>query len=101
MDGSEVFFAVEIFLPVMLIFPSLPSIITKKPEGKEIGRGKEEMEKGVFEDDKERLKLSRKLGLKPPHIKFWFQNRRNQMRKFAPFVFHCFMAGYAFCTVVP
>ncbi|CAN6486567.1 unnamed protein product [Victoria cruziana] len=31
-------------------------------------------------DDKERLKLSHDLGLKPRQVKFWFQNRRTQLK---------------------
>ncbi|KAF5198278.1 Homeobox-leucine zipper protein hdg5 [Thalictrum thalictroides] len=31
-------------------------------------------------DDKQRMKLSADLGLKPRQVKFWFQNRRTQMK---------------------
>jgi hypothetical protein len=31
-------------------------------------------------DEKQRLQLSRELGLAPRQIKFWFQNRRTQMK---------------------
>ncbi|XP_051142523.1 homeobox-leucine zipper protein HDG1-like isoform X2 [Andrographis paniculata] len=31
-------------------------------------------------DEKERLELGRRLGLEPRQIKFWFQNRRTQMK---------------------
>ncbi|KAM0838756.1 hypothetical protein ACQ4PT_060766 [Festuca glaucescens] len=32
-------------------------------------------------DDKQRAALGRKLGLRPTQIKFWFQNRRTQMKR--------------------
>lgn len=31
-------------------------------------------------DEKQRMKLSQDLGLKPRQVKFWFQNRRTQMK---------------------
>lgn len=31
-------------------------------------------------DEKQRLELSRKLGLEIKQVKFWFQNRRTQMK---------------------
>lgn len=31
-------------------------------------------------DEKQRLQLSRELSLAPRQIKFWFQNRRTQMK---------------------
>lgn len=38
-------------------------------------------------DEKQRMQLSRELGLDPRQIKFWFQNRRTQMKvtSFYPF----------------
>ncbi|KAG7033934.1 Homeobox-leucine zipper protein PROTODERMAL FACTOR 2, partial [Cucurbita argyrosperma subsp. argyrosperma] len=32
-------------------------------------------------DDKQRMDLSRELGLEPLQVKFWFQNKRTQMKK--------------------
>jgi homeobox-leucine zipper protein len=31
-------------------------------------------------DENQRMQLSRELGLEPRQIKFWFQNRRTQMK---------------------
>jgi hypothetical protein len=33
-------------------------------------------------DEKQRGELSRRLGLDPRQVKFWFQNRRTQMKVF-------------------
>lgn len=33
-------------------------------------------------DDKQRKELSRELGLEPLQVKFWFQNKRTQMKVF-------------------
>lgn len=38
-------------------------------------------------DEKQRLHLSRELGLDPRQIKFWFQNRRTQMKVTSAFPF--------------
>jgi homeobox-leucine zipper protein len=38
-------------------------------------------------DEKQRLQLSRELGLAPRQIKFWFQNRRTQMKVNYRFLF--------------
>ena len=45
-------------------------------------------------DEKQRLQLSRELGLAPRQIKFWFQNRRTQIKvgsvlDQSAFVFFC------------
>lgn len=44
-------------------------------------------------DEKQRLQLSRELGLAPRQIKFWFQNRRTQM-KVLPFSYTYFFSVY-------
>ncbi|XP_075477472.1 homeobox-leucine zipper protein HDG5-like [Primulina tabacum] len=56
----------------------------KKRYHRHTARQIQEME-GLFKecphpDDKQRLKLSQELGLKPRQVKFWFQNRRTQMK---------------------
>jgi hypothetical protein len=35
-------------------------------------------------DENQRMHLSRELGLEPRQIKFWFQNRRTQMKVHIP-----------------
>nr|GMD08972.1 homeobox-leucine zipper protein MERISTEM L1-like [Ipomoea batatas] len=37
-------------------------------------------------DDKQRKDLGRRLGLEPLQVKFWFQNKRTQMKVQSPFV---------------
>ncbi|XVF52313.1 hypothetical protein PTKIN_Ptkin05aG0008600 [Pterospermum kingtungense] len=56
----------------------------KKRYHRHTARQIQEME-AVFKDcphpdDKQRMKLSQELGLKPRQVKFWFQNRRTQMK---------------------
>lgn len=47
-------------------------------------------------DEKQRLQLSRELGLAPRQIKFWFQNRRTQMKvPMFSCVFMCPMSPFA------
>lgn len=41
-------------------------------------------------DDKQRKELSRELGLEPLQVKFWFQNKRTQMKV----LFTMFIFGY-------
>lgn len=52
-------------------------------------------------DEKQRLQLSRDLGLEPRQIKFWFQNRRTQMKvdcflKWGSFKSLIFSASFCF-----
>lgn len=39
-------------------------------------------------DDEQRKELSRELGLEPLQIKFWFQNKRTQMKVYIYLYFH-------------
>lgn len=62
----------------------LQSQTKKKRYHRHTARQIQEME-SVFKecphpDDKQRMKLSHDLGLKPRQVKFWFQNRRTQMK---------------------
>ncbi|KAJ0737325.1 putative transcription factor homeobox-WOX family [Helianthus annuus] len=51
-------------------------------------------------DDKRRLKLSQELGLKPRQVKFWFQNRRTQMKVRTLACIHCStLVGYTIVHV--
>ncbi|XP_077234288.1 homeobox-7 [Tasmannia lanceolata] len=56
----------------------------KKRYHRHTGRQIQEMEAMFKEcphpDDKQRMRLSQDLGLKPRQVKFWFQNRRTQMK---------------------
>lgn len=48
-------------------------------------------------DEKQRMQLSRELGLAPRQIKFWFQNRRTQMKVlclFSLLIYFEFMETY-------
>lgn len=50
-------------------------------------------------DEKQRLELSRRLGLETKQIKFWFQNRRTQMKvKFVLLLIMYFLAD-RFCIM--
>jgi hypothetical protein len=42
-------------------------------------------------DDKQRKELSRELGLEPLQVKFWFQNKRTQMK--ASFDYVCMVSS--------
>ncbi|GMI63884.1 homeobox-7, HOMEODOMAIN GLABROUS 5 [Hibiscus trionum] len=58
--------------------------LKKKRYHRHTARQIQEME-AVFKecphpDDKQRMRLSQELGLKPRQVKFWFQNRRTQMK---------------------
>ncbi|XP_077230301.1 homeobox-leucine zipper protein ROC8-like [Tasmannia lanceolata] len=56
----------------------------KKPYHRHTARQIQELEAMFKEcphpDEKQRMQLSRDLGLEPRQIKFWFQNRRTQMK---------------------
>ncbi|CAH8311904.1 unnamed protein product [Eruca vesicaria subsp. sativa] len=61
-----------------------PPPAKKKRYHRHTNRQIQEME-GLFKqnphpDDKQRQRLSHELGLKPRQVKFWFQNRRTQMK---------------------
>jgi homeobox-leucine zipper protein len=38
-------------------------------------------------DDKQRKELSRELGLEPLQVKFWFQNKRTQMKVYCLLIY--------------
>ncbi|XP_031376420.1 homeobox-leucine zipper protein HDG5-like isoform X2 [Punica granatum] len=63
--------------------PQLPNA-KKKRYHRHTARQIQEMEALFKEcphpDDKQRMRLSQELGLKPRQVKFWFQNRRTQMK---------------------
>ena len=47
-------------------------------------------------DDKQRQELSRELKLSPRQIKFWFQNKRTQMKvKGKPYMINKYLAAMA------
>lgn len=41
-------------------------------------------------DDAQRKELSRELGLEPLQIKFWFQNKRTQMKVYIVYIISLF-----------
>ena len=51
-------------------------------------------------DEKQRLQLSRELGLAPRQIKFWFQNRRTQMKVLLSFFLSQFQIDFSFLGVI-
>ncbi|XP_020577606.1 homeobox-leucine zipper protein ROC3 isoform X2 [Phalaenopsis equestris] len=70
--------------PPPLTLPSNSAPAKKKRYHRHTSRQIQEMEALFKEcphpDDKQRLRLSQELGLKPRQVKFWFQNRRTQMK---------------------
>ncbi|KAL0905067.1 hypothetical protein M5K25_027242 [Dendrobium thyrsiflorum] len=70
--------------PPPLALPTPPGPAKKKRYHRHTSRQIQEMEALFKEfphpDDKQRLRLSQELGLKPRQVKFWFQNRRTQMK---------------------
>ena len=47
-------------------------------------------------DENQRMQLSRELGLEPRQIKFWFQNRRTQMKVW----YSCLLLSRAACCAI-